>query len=332
MKLAILTAYPDWTWGGHAAGWLRDAARQDVHGAHTVVDDPDSADAILFMEGHPGDSFMERAVWHPLRRRHLEKTFLYHDDDYAFPLMPGIYPSLRAPYHKEGLTAGGVYLARIEENKAIARARELRLAQDLLYSFVGANNCAVRDSILRLSVPDTVATDTSGKHAWALDAGTRAAYEEDYARTCARSRFMLSPRGIGPSTYRLYEAMELGRCPVIIADDWVPPPFIPWEEFSIRIREDQVHELPRILADAPYEAMGLAARRAFENYIDKPHCFHYLAESVQMLMNAPQRDTRLLGRYAELMASDMRGYYIRSRLRAIRRRMRSAVVRQPKAA
>jgi hypothetical protein len=30
------------------------------------------------------------------------------------------------------------------------------------------------------------------------------------------------PAGIGPATYRLFEAMELGRVPVILSDEWVP--------------------------------------------------------------------------------------------------------------
>lgn len=325
MKIAVVTSHTEGPWAGHADGWLRDAARVDVHGKHVVVDDPESADAILFMESHSGDDIlMERVLRHPLRRRFASKSFLYQDGDYAFPLMRGVYPSLRAPHQHAGLALGGVYLARIEENKSVTRARGLQVPQDLLYSFVGANNCDVRNRILQTKVPDTLTMDTSGRHAWLLSTEERAAYEGEYARTCARSRFMLSPRGIGPSTYRLYEAMELGRCPVILADDWVPPPFIPWEDFSVRVPEDQVDRLPQLLADLPYEALGRAARRAWEDFIDRPHCFHYLAESLQQLLEQGHNESTLQ-RYASLMGSDMRNLYFRSKLRSIKRSVVSAL-------
>ncbi|MBS0341886.1 MAG: exostosin family protein [Proteobacteria bacterium] len=329
MNLYITSAISEGRWAGHADGWLREAARRDVHGQHHLADDPHTADAILFMEGHLiDDLLMERALWHPLRRRYPEKCFLYQDGDDAFALMRGVYPSIRTPHVRPHLATGGVYLARIEENKAVQRGRELKVEQDLLYSFVGANNCEVRNRILKAQVPGTHVLDTSARHSWLLSAEERAAYESEYATICARSRFMLSPRGLGPSTYRLYEAMEMGRCPVILADEWVPPPFIPWSEFSIRVPENQVDQLPRLLADLPYEALGRAARKAWEDYIDGPHCFHYLAESLRLLMEQPYKPN-LPARYAALLRSDMRELYLRSKFRIAKRRMLSVLRPRP---
>lgn len=330
MKLHVVSAYPEDVWGKFAADWLRESARLDVHGQHTITDDPDSAHAILFMEGHPGqDMFMERVFWHPLRRRHPEKTFLYHDWDYAFPLVQGVYPSIRAPHHRAGLSAGGVYLARIEENKAVTRARDLRVEQDLLYSFVGAYNCAVRERILHSKVPNTQVVDTAGRYAWQLGAEERARYETEYVETCARSRFILAPRGIGPSTYRLFEAMELGRCPVIISDDWVAPPFIPWDTFSIRVKESQLDDLPRILADKPYAELGRLAREAWEQYVDRPHAFHYLVESIQLIRNEKKQGASQRNPYLALMASDLRNLYVRNKLRVAKRKLKSLLKKTP---
>lgn len=326
MKLTVVSSYPEEAWGTFAANWLRESARLDPHGKHSIIEDPASADAILFMEGHPGSHvFMERVFWHPLRRKYREKSFLYHDCDYAFPLMPGVYPSIRVPHHRAGLSAGGLYLARIEENKAVTQARGLQVKQDLLYSFVGANNCAVRERILRAGVPDTQVVDTTGRRAWMLSAEERAGYEAEYVEICARSRFILAPRGLGPSTYRLFEAMELGRCPVILSDDWVPPPFIPWESFSLRIPESQVGDLPRILADKPHEELGRAARRAWEQFVDKPHAFHYLAETMQLLLDEKKQAPVRRAPYLDLMASDMRGFYLKHKMRGLKRRLRALV-------
>lgn len=330
MKIKVLTAFPDVIWGTHALEWICRAASSDVHGVHSLVDDPEVADVILFIEGHPGmDMFMEEVVWHPLRRRFPEKTFLYHDWDYAFPLMQGIYPSIRSVHHRPGMSAGGVYVARIEENHAVTRARQLQLPQDLLYSFVGANNCEVRDRILKAVVPHTHVADTTDRHAWLLSPEERSTYEGEYASICMRSRFMLSPRGLGPSTYRLFEAMEMGRCPVILSDDWTPPPFIPWEQFSLRVAEKDVSNLPRILADAPYQQLGFAARAAWEQYIDRPHAFHYLAETLQLILSQRSAMRSTTRSYIDLLASDMRNLYLRSRAKRMKRALKSLLAPRP---
>jgi len=54
MKIKVLTAYPNAIWGTHAAEWLSAAAALDVHGVHTLTEDPEAADAILLMEGTRG--------------------------------------------------------------------------------------------------------------------------------------------------------------------------------------------------------------------------------------------------------------------------------------
>ena len=38
------------------------------------------------------------------------------------------------------------------------------------------------------------------------------------------SWFVLCPSGLAPSTFRVYEAMQLGRVPVILSDHWEPTP------------------------------------------------------------------------------------------------------------
>jgi hypothetical protein len=140
---------------------------------------------------------------------------------------------------------------------------------------------------------------------------------------------MLSPRGIGPSTYRLFEAMEMGRCPVILSDDWTPPPFIPWEKFSIRLKESQVGDLPRILADAPYEALGRAAREAWEQYVDRPHAFHYLSETLQLIFAQKGATQGTRRPYIDLLSSDMRALYLRSRAKRVKRALKSLLASRP---
>jgi hypothetical protein len=63
--------------------------------------------------------------------------------------------------------------------------------------------------------------------------------------------------------------MYYGRVPVIISDDWQPPPGISWREFSLVIPENNVSAIPNIIKQLEGEAivMGQLAQRVFdENY------------------------------------------------------------------
>ncbi|MEO5738241.1 MAG: hypothetical protein ABIQ82_12360 [Variovorax sp.] len=93
---------------------------------------------------------------------------------------------------------------------------------------------------------------------------------------------------------------------MIISDDWVAPPFIPWDTFSIRVKESQLDDLPRMLADKPYEELGRRAREAWEQFVDRPHALHYLAESIQLIPNEKNQGVSRRNPYAALMASDLK--------------------------
>lgn len=324
MHVYLTTSHPEYQPSAYTLEWLRESAARDVHGVHRVTDDPDAADMILFAESHPGsDPLVERPVWHPLRRRHPHKCFLYQDADICFPLMPGVYPSLEKRHARGGQAAGGPYLARIAVNAAVTavRAQAERPERRYLMSFVGANNSAVRRAILALPpAEDAHIRDTSGSHAWTLSDAERAAYEASYADVCLESRFMLCPRGIGPSTYRLYEALEIGRCPVILSDDFVPPAHLPWDRISVTVPEARAGDLRAILADIDWREKERAARQAFEAYLTPEHAFHYLVEACAALGPQPRGLIAAnLRRYVALTASGRAEYWLRGHLRRFRR-------------
>ena len=71
--------------------------------------------------------------------------------------------------------------------------------------------------------------------------------KQEYVDDILSSKFVLCPRGWSPATYRLFEVMELGRCPVIISDDWVPIDGVPWQECCIVIKEKDIAYCARSL-------------------------------------------------------------------------------------
>lgn len=77
-----------------------------------------------------------------------------------------------------------------------------------------------------------------------------------------QSYFTLCPRGYGKTSFRLYEAMNLGSVPVYIYDDpWIPFDNVGWEEFCLFIEPDEINEdlvkhMRNIIADKDrYENM-----------------------------------------------------------------------------
>jgi hypothetical protein len=67
---------------------------------------------------------------------------------------------------------------------------------------------------------------------------------------------------------RLFETLRIGRPPVILADEWVPPEGPRWDEFSIRIAEKDYMQVPQILEAREGEAaaMGRLARQEWERW------------------------------------------------------------------
>lgn len=88
-----------------------------------------------------------------------------------------------------------------------------------------------------------------------------------FKQATQRSIFSLCPRGYGATSYRLYEAMQLGAIPVYISDRHMLPwsDEISWSEFSIIINPRQIAHLYEILMTIP----GSKVRRMQENMIDK---------------------------------------------------------------
>jgi hypothetical protein len=210
----------------------------------------------------------------------LLRTFVFSQSDRPLPWAPGMYASMRRPrgYRTAAAFTGGFYVPHHHRAPGglgdhLKSARDV--TPDLLWSFVGTGqNASVREEVLRLRDPRAVVQDTkrfSDTLRWAWDSTHRDEAQiafREYATTLGRSKFVLCPRGRGPSSIRLFEALEVGRCPVIISDSWLATPFVDWESCSVRVAEKLVHQIPRILRDREDEAddLGKRGRIVWENF------------------------------------------------------------------
>lgn len=204
----------------------------------------------------------------PLISEYPNKIFVYEFTDRPVAFLPGLYASMEPSRFDPARMRPADRWTEIDapaERALLDQRREPRL----LFSFRGSNSARVREQLFSWDISGVSAQITQ-THRW-YDYGTADVDEgkRTYLAELRDSHFVLCPRGLAPSTQRLYETMQLGRVPVIMADDWIPPTGVPWADFSLRVAEKRFRDLPDILERSRSDAseLGRAARDRWEQYV-----------------------------------------------------------------
>jgi hypothetical protein len=280
-RIHLLTAHPESdlrATGGYLS--LKASAGLDRFKIHELLDDPEKADFILFAEIDAG-RLCETVLAHPYIKRFRNKCFMFSSDWRVIPFLPGVYTALEKSWYLPRRVRPGFYPSCLI-NPLIKL--EPWTECDLLYSFMGDLKTApVRQVLASLDHVRGLFVDTSKESQAVMWRGTdeqRSIFWMRYVELARRSKFILCPRGMAPSSIRLFEAMCMGRVPVILSDEWVPPLGPQWENFSIRISERDAPSTISILAEREAEAfaMGLAGRQEWENYFSPEVMFHRVVE------------------------------------------------------
>jgi hypothetical protein len=270
---------------------LRTCARLDRFAIHSAAERPDDADLLMFVEtsGHAGHYF-EQVRRHPEYRARPAESYVFCSTDRIIPMLPGVYAGVERSWYWPSWTRPSHYLGVRERG-------HLRYSSDhedrtYLFSFIGATKShPLRQRLMSIEHPNALMVDTQ---AGPLDPGslTREEYEQRYADSIKKSAFILCPRGGGPSSFRLFEAMMLGRVPVIVSDQWVAPTGPDWDSFSLRIKEADVRSIASVLEERSSEAhrMGVLAREAWLAWFSETASFHRVVEwTLELSASAPAR-------------------------------------------
>ena len=114
---------------------------------------------------------------------------------------------------------------------------------------------------------------------------------------------------------RIFEAMRLGRAPVIIADDWSPPPFVDWERCSVRVPEKEIDRLPELLRHhrAQAQVLGDRANEEWNRVFGPPGLFHHTVEACLELIKARPNNFNLqmFKRCGKLVQPPWRRFFLR---------------------
>ncbi len=264
-------------------GAMLQGVRADLLGREGLSEaaSPEAADAIFV---HEENSFKEwryvsTLLDDPVIGRFPNKVYTINTDDCANGLLRGVYTSLpkcrfSAQFH------GIVPYASFPNQAVLARRGEPRPEPKYLGTWRGnpKSNRRLRTRFMQIcgKSPAFLVESTTS---WL----NHDANEKDhYVDLLLAGRFSLCPAGWAAVSFRIYESMALGVAPAIIADEFVPPNGPNWNDFSIRVPEDNVENLASILdrfADK-YLEMGQLGRQAWEQYFSPERVTGYYSDTL----------------------------------------------------
>jgi glycosyltransferase involved in cell wall biosynthesis len=272
--------------------WLHARLTESAAGSGAVAwtTDPGSAEIIIYPVPPWRDPHAPQRL-SALPPHLWSRLFLFSQDDNPALWAPGVFASVSASHPDAARARGGFYVhhANYEPEHTLALQPRSHDAVEYLWSFVGSVSTwpAVRGPLLALEDDRALKLNTADwreHHRWQLDGPRRTERSNalaNYAETLHKAKFVVCPRGIGASSARLFEAMRVGRCPVIVSDDWLPPPFVDWESCAIRIPESEMHHLPAMLREREQDAtvLGLRARSVWEQRYSPRSMLNTLVEA-----------------------------------------------------
>ena len=253
------------------------------------VADPARAEAIIFCEDDPG--YIRRS---DLYAKYPEKSLVVSGIDRPTFYLPAIYSSNHRNFFGRGRTLTCDYFMD-EPNPYLAEFKDARLPKKWLLSFVGGSTSWPRKHLFRLrerlAAHDVFIKSTDDYEHWTNDEGylpTKRGRQKAYAEIMAQSSFFLCPRGVGHSSIRLFEVMEMGGCPIIVADGWIPPEGPDWSSFALFLPESRIGSCVEMahgnLAQAP--EMGRRARENFDRYFSETARAGRLREQVTSVLSS----------------------------------------------
>ncbi|ANE49257.1 exostosin domain-containing protein [Flavisolibacter tropicus] len=253
---------------------------------------PEVADAIIIQEDsstYKGFRYIKELESDPITFAYPEKVFTINTDDSATGLLRGLYTGLPRSRFNPRIYKSVPYMYFPNE-LAFSQATD-DFTPTFLASWRGnAKSNSIRKRMIDLLIDDDrfciQMTDSWLNH------------KEDeklrYVDLIRSSKFSLCPAGWAPVSFRIYESMALGRCPVIIADNFVPPKGPKWRDFALFYQERKISGLSSYLLKNEHLAfnLGYKALEAWNNYFGAAVIKQYYANALVSLIKLAPKTTR----------------------------------------
>jgi hypothetical protein len=270
MRLFLDTSF-ETEWGKRQ--WARISSHWNMPGHPIIWDSPEACDFILITLASPRESYESTiAKLSQLFRNspNRDRICVFDSGDCPAGLFPGIYTSLRRYLFSSNRHRTGCYTWTFNE---FVDYKDPGLSNpEFIFSFQGNLTSRVRNHLLSLKFDRSDVHLEKSEPFWHRIADPELLpFKKRYADMIWRSKFVLCPRGIGASSFRLFEAMQSGRAPVIISDQWVPCSDIDWNKICLRVRERDIAKLPEICQanEHRWVEMGREARRIWVEWFSQ---------------------------------------------------------------
>jgi len=296
----MATAYfyppPKYTgdWYDYPRQRIIESYQQDNYGEHHLVDDPEKADVIIIASNHNFAPLGLGILFESVFRKYASKCVVIESGDYPSPVIGGLCASWKRSDCASNLALGWCYHHPGAAEPKLVR-QPMLLSNRYLWSFIGSKSThPIREMLFKIKHNRAFVQDTSATSLPNLRRITSPAAQAEFTNTfekvLAESAFVVCPRGLGPSSMRIFEAMRAGRAPVIISDEWTAPPFIDWDKCSLRIPECATGSITEILQqqENSAERLGNFAYQEWERVLGPNGLFHYtVTASLQLLDKRP---------------------------------------------
>jgi len=136
--------------------------------------------------------------------------------------------------------------------------------RDIFCSFVGANTHPIRQELYDMYKEDE--NFYFRLEEWNIKIEKR--MEMEFKDVAERSIFSLCPRGNGPTSYRLWEVMQLGSIPVFVYDNkWIPwQDEIKWDDICVFIKTDEISCLKTLLMNISNNQIKYMVEKTSKTY------------------------------------------------------------------
>lgn len=258
--------------------------------AHLLTNDYAKADIILVLEPCIVLDYKRYAMLlasNPIIRAHPERCYTYNSLDRPWPILPGMYVSLSNKISNEWLHCGGPHIHY--PNELVFESPEsfsnVSLRPEYLACFRGSLTSKLRVKLLnaaeRKILPPEIRIAKSKK----ILISNGKDIKRSYCDEIRQHAFSLAPAGHGPSSFRLYESMALGRAPVIIADSWISPKGINWNKCSLLVPERDILDLGNIINQEMHrcDQLGTKARREYIKNFSPASVMKYITWAIDDL-------------------------------------------------
>jgi hypothetical protein len=235
---------------------------------HQLTGDPKAAELIVLA----GDlESLADARANKLIQQYPEKTMAYSEIDALIPYVPGVYGSASKPKLIDlRRTQSNIYFSRYGTSLNPEMRHRPDEAKEFLFCFRGRKDCRVRANIIDFPYnrADVQVMEATAFMHWSDGIVGRRQAQKEYADALAASHFALCPRGMGFGSNRLFEVMEMGIAPVLLADRYALPPGPDWDSFMLIVPEQDFARLPELLDAhvAESRVRGQKARKAWEEF------------------------------------------------------------------